>query len=1170
MGRKRAGARAKRLRLRSKPASEQATTGFNLKLAYWNCNGISSLSKQQEIVDALNSKELDLVFIDETHLRKGTNVDMSVFAPWSPIFTERDFNMKTGGGKLILKSDRVNCSEWTTTGTDNDWINSERSWLLVHSGGCKLAICSVYMAAEVTANNDFVAWNDCLYSSIQGELKGFQQTGYKCMIIGDMNAHVGDMPEGIVGNRPGVNSNGRKLLNFVQNNGLVMLNKEKNICSGTFTRITPVSSSILDYVLVTPDLTKEVVKMVVDEDLALFTGSDHVAITVDLLLDCKQEPSPDRANKGLFLRPDRDLSRAKAIMDVSLNECNWDSLTLDDKCEKLQEILVMANTEAYGGEKPKKVRKVIRIKKLRARRQVAERNRNRLSLVRAKKKLRNQVWSEAEQEQLMAAAVECSDLSEEIRKKELEIKLDKRRTFRSRKSNIDNQFWNLARRVEKKKGLLAAINDCDGKLVTEFLQLKDTVVTEMAKVSMGQTSKVFTSRGQQLLKEVTIKNDCAFEKWCPKERDEFEYQDEVCQPVGVADVMEIIKSLKVDRAPGIDNVTPSMLKGASTSFIGKLTEVVNESLKEGKVPASLLVGKMTLIDKKEPSLDVAKKRPITVSSVMLSMVTKIVQKRMDTICEREGFYGPVQYGFRSRKSTVDCVFMILAALRNAKRNHQSISLAFCDIAKAYDSVCRELLYTKLRSIGFGGRVVSLIRSMYFNDCVQINLAHGLSEPLFFTQGVKQGCSLSPLLFALYIASLGQALDNSKLGVKLGKVMITAIFFADDLLLLSRTPNRGMNKLLRIVSGFCMDMHMKLATSKTYILTNSPNEISWKVDNVTIEEILVAKYLGVTIQVRGRSMIGVYEKDMIRKATNYAYAIMNLSRGVLDRAMVAKRLWESCAIPAILYCVEAVTLKKATVVELERLQGMVGRFILQIPSSSSKVLTWMDAGLMPMAHRIQTRQALFIWSILKSKSNTLLMEVLRELLEHPTDPWVKSWVEIQRDVGTIATFVSKKELQKAMSDRAVSFVVTTKRAHSSVVAASQPWKWFRLQGFVNDSRASKTLCRIRAGNAELGNRYKDRYGCTHVYCPWCLSKGVRARLVESHVVLVCPCVAAQRRDFGIAEFHSNSVVRGKKPIWQILRAYLGGDGSDQVVLLERGRKMAVLLESWLAASHVGQL
>ena len=133
------------------------------------------------------------------------------------------------------------------------------------------------------------------------------------------------------------------------------------------------SSSILDYILVAPDLTKEVVRMIDDEDLALFTGSDHVAISVDLLLDCEQEPSPDRVKKGLFLHPDRDLSKAKVIMDVSLNECNWDSLTLDEKCDKLQEILVVANTEAYGGgEKPKKVRKVLHIKKLRARRQAAE------------------------------------------------------------------------------------------------------------------------------------------------------------------------------------------------------------------------------------------------------------------------------------------------------------------------------------------------------------------------------------------------------------------------------------------------------------------------------------------------------------------------------------------------------------------------------------------------------------------------------------------------------------------------------------------------------------------------------------------------------------------------------------------------------------------------------
>ena len=67
--------------------------------------------------------------------------------------------------------------------------------------------------------------------------------------------------------------------------------------------------------------------------------------------------------------------------------------------------------------------------------------------------------------------------------------------------------------------------------------------------------------------------------------------------------------------------------------------------------------------------------------------------------------------------------------------------------------------------------------------------------------------------------------------------------------------------------------------------------------------------------------------------------MNLSRGVLDRSMVAKRLREVCVIPAIWYCVEAVTLKKSSIESKE-----TARFKRQIPVSSSMVLTWMDSGL----------------------------------------------------------------------------------------------------------------------------------------------------------------------------------------------------------------------------------
>ena len=140
----------------------------------------------------------------------------------------------------------------------------------------------------------------------------------------------------------------------------------------------------------------------------------------------------------------------------------------------------------------------------------------------------------------------------------------------------------------------------------------------------------------------------------------------------------------------------------------------------------------------------------------------------------------MQYGFRKNRSTSDCIFILLATIRKAKRKKQTISLAFCDLAKAYDSVNRDLLYIKLRTVGFGGKVIKLIRSMYYNDSVRVRVQGGLSSALWFTRGVKQCCSLSPLHFSLYMSGLGQALHESKLRVQIGDQVISALFFADDL------------------------------------------------------------------------------------------------------------------------------------------------------------------------------------------------------------------------------------------------------------------------------------------------------------------------------------------------------------------------------------------------------
>ena len=59
------------------------------------------------------------------------------------------------------------------------------------------------------------------------------------------------------------------------------------------------------------------------------------------------------------------------------------------------------------------------------------------------------------------------------------------------------------------------------------------------------------------------------------------------------------------------------------------------------------------------------------------------------ICERENLFGDTQYGFRPGRSTTDCTFLLLAAVRIAKKRKYRISVAFCDLQKAYNSIDRD-------------------------------------------------------------------------------------------------------------------------------------------------------------------------------------------------------------------------------------------------------------------------------------------------------------------------------------------------------------------------------------------------------------------------------------------------------------------------------------------------
>ena len=129
---------------------------------------------------------------------------------------------------------------------------------------------------------------------------------------------------------------------------------------------------------------------------------------------------------------------------------------------------------------------------------------------------------------------------------------------------------------------------------------------------------------------------------------------------------------------------------------------------------------------------------------------------------------------------------------------------------AFDRVNHQGILNKLRSVGIGGSVLSVL-TQFLSNRSQYVLVNGCRSKLVnVVSGVPQGSVLGPLLFLLYTSELFSILENKLIG------------YADDSTLIAVVPSPGvrvtvaesLNPNLVRVNAWCDLWVMKLNASKT--------------------------------------------------------------------------------------------------------------------------------------------------------------------------------------------------------------------------------------------------------------------------------------------------------------------------------------------------------------------
>lgn len=141
-----------------------------------------------------------------------------------------------------------------------------------------------------------------------------------------------------------------------------------------------------------------------------------------------------------------------------------------------------------------------------------------------------------------------------------------------------------------------------------------------------------------------------------------------------------------------------------------------------------------------------------------------------------------------------------------------------DVEKTFDCVNWSFLYRALDSFGFHGTFIKTIQAPYDKPRAIIKINGAVSNPL--ERGTRQGCPISPLLFAIFIEPLSQWIILNKnikgIDMKGGEQKIS--LFADDVLVHLSDPEHSLVHLFSLLNQFGSFSGYKLNNLQMQVLS----------------------------------------------------------------------------------------------------------------------------------------------------------------------------------------------------------------------------------------------------------------------------------------------------------------------------------------------------------------
>ena len=362
---------------------------------------------------------------------------------------------------------------------------------------------------------------------------------------------------------------------------------------------------------------------------------------------------------------------------------------------------------------------------------------------------------------------------------------------------------------------------------------------------------------------------------------------------------------------------------------------------------------------------------------------------------------PYQIGTKPGHRVQEHLFVIKSVIGLAELNNTAIALQLWDLSKYFD---RESLADGLNELyknQVKGKVYRLLYEMNKDTRISVRTSVGITEQRETGEGWGQGTIEGAICSAVNLDNgVRDFFVSSECEVSYGDLALSPLLFQDDVARVCLDPlsaQSGNDRMEAMAETKLLDFN----TDKSCIIIIGRGKTRKQLENdfsktppllygTKMKQVAQEKYLGDQINCGGlaasaAATVGKRKGIVFPKIFEIKAVIDDCRSHVTGGIMTGLDIWEMAVIPFLLNNCDSWTgISDSTIVELDNLQNLFYRVLLEVPTGCPIPMLYWDCGGLLMKNRILKKKLLFLHHIATLEEDAIAFQVysVQKRLELP--------------------------------------------------------------------------------------------------------------------------------------------------------------------------------------------